>query len=101
MDQGSWASRRPAIRSFEVRLARSDRRLAVPADRTLLDVLLEAGLRVPHLCCRGTCGTCQTRVLEGIPDHRDMVLRGTESGCVDRMMPCVSRSLTPVLSLDL
>jgi ferredoxin len=101
MDQGSWASRRPTTRSFEVRLVRSNRQLTVPADRTLLDVLLEAGLRVPHLCCRGTCGTCQTRVLEGIPDHRDMVLRGAEAGCVDRMMPCVSRSLTPVLSLDL
>ena len=63
--------------------------------------LLEAGLRVPHLCCRGTCGTCQTGVIDGIPEHRDMVLRGAEDGSVDRMMPCVSRSLTPVLSLDL
>jgi ferredoxin len=90
-----------ATKPFEVRLARSDRSLTVPAERTLLDVLLEAGLRVPHLCCHGTCGTCQTRVLDGIPDHRDMVLLGTHAGTVDRMMPCVSRSLTPVLTLDL
>ena len=101
MHPTSWAPRVPATRSFEVRLARSDRRLTVPPGRTLLDVLLEAGLRVPHLCCRGTCGTCQTRVIDGIPEHRDMVLRGAEDGSVDRMMPCVSRSLTPVLSLDL
>jgi vanillate O-demethylase ferredoxin subunit len=90
-----------ATRPFEVRLARTDRRLAVPANRSLLDVLLEAGIRVPHLCCHGSCGTCQTRVLDGVPEHRDMLLPGSHAQAVDRMMPCVSRSMTPVLTLDL
>lgn len=88
-------------KAFDIHLARTGKRLQVPAHRSIVDVLVEAGVRVPHVCCRGICGSCETRVLAGTPDHRDMVLLGREAGATDRMMVCVSRSLSPTLILDL
>lgn len=87
--------------AFEIKLARTGTSLTVPADKSALDVLIEAGVSVPHSCCDGVCGTCETRVLEGQPDHRDSVLFGDDAKCTDRMMVCVSRSVGPRLTLDL
>ncbi|GMA87791.1 hypothetical protein GCM10025868_30410 [Angustibacter aerolatus] len=39
-------------------LGRSGRRLAVPADRSALDVLLDARPDYPVGCRQGYCGTC-------------------------------------------
>ena len=91
----------PEDAPFEVKLARSGLRLAVPAGTSLLDVLLEAGVAVPHSCCDGVCGTCETRVLDGVPDHRDSVFFGEEKRATDRMIVCVSRCIGPSLTLDL
>jgi ferredoxin len=52
-------------------------------------------------CAEGTCGTCETRVLEGLPDHRDSVLRDEEKAANGCMMICVSRSCGDRLVLDL
>jgi ferredoxin len=52
-------------------------------------------------CEEGTCGTCEVRVLEGIPDHRDSVLDADDRDAGLCMMICVSRSCTPRLVLDL
>lgn len=97
----SPAVRQGTDRTFEIRLARTGLRLNVPADKSVLDVLVEAGVSIPHSCCDGVCGTCETRVLEGQPDHRDSVLFGEDTKCTDRMMVCVSRSAGPFLTLDL
>jgi vanillate O-demethylase ferredoxin subunit len=86
---------------FEVKLARSGMRLAVPGGKSILDVLIEAGVAVQHSCCDGVCGTCETRVLEGEPDHRDSVLFGEDANSTDRMMVCVSRARGASLTLDL
>lgn len=88
-------------RAFQVHLQRSGRRLDVPAGQSVLDVLLAAGVEVPHSCCDGVCGTCETRVLSGRPDHRDAVLLGADAHAQDRMMVCVSRCHDEVLTLDL
>ncbi|MGV0644653.1 PDR/VanB family oxidoreductase [Mycolicibacterium sp. XJ2546] len=87
--------------AFEIELAKSGQTLDVPANRTVVDVLHEAGIDVPVSCREGTCGTCETRVLDGVPDHRDAVLTEEERACDDCMFVCVSRSLTPRLRLDL
>ena len=50
------------------------------AEATILDTLLDAGLDIPHSCADGICGTCATRVIEGIPDHRDTLLSAEERG---------------------
>jgi pyrrolidone-carboxylate peptidase len=52
-------------------------------------------------CAEGTCGTCETAVLGGRPDHRDSVLTEEERRAGDCMMICVSRSCTARLVLDL
>ncbi|MFD1704104.1 Rieske 2Fe-2S domain-containing protein [Methylopila henanensis] len=87
--------------SFEVALARSAITVAIPAGRTITDVLREHGVSVPTSCEQGACGTCITTVLEGKPDHQDVFLSKAERASDTCMTPCTSRSLTPRLVLDL
>jgi ferredoxin-NADP reductase len=87
--------------SFEVELAQSGTILTVPADRSVLDVVEDSGVQVLSSCQEGTCGTCETTVLSGIPDHRDSVLTDDEQAANDTMMICVSRSCSPRLVLEL
>jgi tetrachlorobenzoquinone reductase len=87
--------------AFTVHLQRSRRSLAVPVGTSVLDALLAAGVDVPHSCCDGVCGTCETRVLAGQPDHRDAVLLGADAQAQDRMMVCVSRCVGDAMTLDL
>ena len=86
---------------FTVRLDRSGIQLPVPAERSLLEVLEEAGFAVDNPCRAGICGTCLQKVLGGVPDHRDDVLTDEERDAGDTILPCVSRSRTAVLVLDL
>ncbi|KAK5062635.1 hypothetical protein LTR84_004708 [Exophiala bonariae] len=88
-------------RPFDVLLQRSDRQIHVPADRTLLEVLNEEGVGVMSTCSKGTCGTCEVSVLEGVPEHRDTVLTAVERLDGKTMMPCVSRCIGSKLTLDL
>lgn len=88
-------------RRFEVVLARSGRTIAVPAGTSILAALEDAGLTVLSSCQEGTCGTCETGVLGGEPDHRDSVLTRAEQDASQVMMICVSRARTPQLVLDL
>jgi ferredoxin-NADP reductase len=87
--------------SFEVEMAQSGLTLTIPPDRSILDVAEEAGVSVLSSCSEGTCGTCETAVLDGEPDHRDSVLTDEEQAVNDCMMICVSRSRCPRLVLDL
>jgi len=86
---------------FEVELASSGLTLTVPADQSVLATLRAAGLSVLSSCEEGTCGTCETGVLDGVPDHRDIVLTPAEREVGDIMMICVSRARTPRLVLDI
>ena len=87
--------------TFIVHLLRSDLRAKVGIGDTILEVARAAGLEVPHSCMRGTCGICEAKVLDGVPDHRDRVLSPAERAAGRTMMICCSRSRTPVLVLDL
>jgi ferredoxin len=60
-----------------------------------------AGVEVLFSCTEGTCGTCETDVLEGTPDHRDSVLTDEEREAGETMLICVSRCLGKRLVLDL
>lgn len=86
---------------FTLELVKSGQRLEVAADQTALQVLEAAGITVPMSCGQGICGTCLTRVVGGIPDHRDMYLTGEEQDANDQFTPCCSRSKTRVLMVDL
>jgi vanillate O-demethylase ferredoxin subunit len=86
---------------FEVKLASSGKVYAIPADSTVLRVLNDAGVFIPASCEQGVCGTCLTRVLDGVPDHRDLYLDEAEQAANDQFTPCCSRSKTGTLLLDL
>jgi ferredoxin-NADP reductase len=90
----------PAAAAFEVQLASSGQVLPVPAGRSLLSVLEEAGVPILSSCQEGTCGTCETGVLEGVVDHRDSLLTEEEKAANDVMYVCVSRALSPRLTVD-
>jgi len=85
--------------AFEVTLSKSGETVSVPADRSILEALRDSGHKTVSSCESGTCGTCKTRLIEGDPDHRDMVLMDHEKG--DHIMICVSRSKSGNLVLDL
>ncbi|GGL98413.1 PDR/VanB family oxidoreductase [Pseudomonas asuensis] len=87
--------------SFDLRIASTGQTLHVPAERTALDVLLEAGFDIPMSCEQGICGTCLTRVLDGAPDHRDMFMTEEEQAANDQFTPCCSRAKSAVLVLDI
>ncbi|MYM34481.1 2Fe-2S iron-sulfur cluster binding domain-containing protein [Duganella sp. FT94W] len=86
---------------FEVKLASSGKVYTIPADSTVLRVLNDAGVFIPASCEQGVCGTCLTRVLDGVPDHRDLYLEQAEQAANDQFTPCCSRSKTAMLTLDL
>ncbi|MFD9193448.1 PDR/VanB family oxidoreductase [Streptomyces phaeochromogenes] len=86
---------------FEVVLERSGHTLTVPANVSVLDTVRSAGVEVLFSCTEGTCGTCETDVLEGTPDHRDSVLTDEEREAGETMLICVSRCRGKRLVLDL
>ncbi|MGV9881091.1 PDR/VanB family oxidoreductase [Streptomyces sp. NPDC003006] len=87
--------------SFEVELSRSGITVTVPPDKTVLQAVEEAGVRILSSCREGTCGTCETAVLDGVVDHRDSLLTPAERARDDTMFLCVSRAACPRLVLDL
>jgi ferredoxin-NADP reductase len=96
-------SARPATEdgAFDVVLAGSGERISIGPDESIMDCLERAGHVVPFSCREGICGTCETKVVEGEPDHRDSVLTPQERAENCSMMICVSRSLGTELVLDL
>jgi tetrachlorobenzoquinone reductase len=86
---------------FDVRLARSGRTIAIAPGKTILATLLDAGVPVSYACSEGTCGTCETRVIDGLPDHRDVYLTDDEHAANKQIMICCSGARSPVLVLDL
>ncbi len=86
---------------FTVALARSKHEFHIPPGRTILQVLREAGIEVSSSCEEGICAACETRVLEGVPDHRDSILSDEERASGRTMMVCCSGSKSLRLVLDL
>ena len=74
---------------------------AVEAGKTILETLLDAGVTPNYACSEGVCGTCETRVLDGIPDHRDQYLSEEERASNKTIMICCSGSRSRALVLDL
>jgi len=88
-------------RAFTIRLGRSGVTIPVGEGQTVLRALRAHGFDVPFSCEQGICGTCLTKVISGVPDHRDQYLTDEERAANDQFMPCCSRSKTPELVLDL
>jgi vanillate O-demethylase ferredoxin subunit len=86
---------------FDIKLSRSGKVLRVPQDKSILEVLEEHGYDLPCSCREGMCRTCETTVIEGVPEHRDYVLSSAERAAGRTMMICVSRARGPTLVLDI
>lgn len=90
-----------ALYTFDVECARSGVTLTIGPDESIYDVAEEAGLDVLASCMEGVCGTCEVRVLDGTPDHRDSILTPAQKKSCAAMMICVSRSCSSKLVLDI
>jgi len=84
---------------FQVKIASTGAVFEVPNDKSIVQVLREHGIEVETSCESGLCGTCKTRYLEGVPDHRDYILDDEEKR--HEMLICCSRATSPLLVLDL
>ncbi|CAI8904869.1 PDR/VanB family oxidoreductase [Pseudomonas sp. IT-P218] len=90
-----------ANQSFEITIASTQQILSVPAERSILQVLMENDIEIPYSCEQGVCGTCLVRVLEGTPDHRDLYLSPSERSANDQILTCCSRAHGKKLVLDI
>ena len=87
---------------LRVRFLPSGSAVRVPAGTWLTSAATLAGVAIVHDCDgQGVCGTCETRVLDGVPDHRDVILTPEERAEGRTMMICVSGARTSRLVLDL
>lgn len=91
----------PESGSFIVRLDKRKLELTVPPDKTIVEVLREAGIELKTSCEQGVCGTCLTAVIEGDPEHLDLYLSDDEHASGKLIVPCVSRSKSKLLVLDI
>lgn len=85
---GAAASSEP----FEVELARSGISVTVAANQTILEAVEQVGSRVLSSCRAGLCGTCETAVVSGEPEHRDAILTQADKDSGEIIMVCVSRA---------
>jgi ferredoxin-NADP reductase len=86
---------------FDIVIKSSGATHHVPPDKSILSVLIDAGLDPIHDCQKGECGVCQVSVLDGVPDHRDTVLSDSDRASNKVMQICISRSKSARLVLDL
>ncbi len=80
---------------FELELARSQRVLSVPANRSALAVMLDRDPATAYSCQQGFCGTCKVRVLAGDVDRRGRTAEGE-----GEMLVCVSRAKSGRVVID-
>ncbi|WP_244544517.1 MULTISPECIES: PDR/VanB family oxidoreductase [unclassified Beijerinckia] len=88
-------------RGCRVKLARDGRTISVSPGQSILDALLDTGIKVEFSCREGLCGACETKVLKGIPDHRDFILDDEQRETNRVMMVCCSGATSDSLTLDL
>lgn len=100
LDEDSAADLRKGD-AFQVKVGSTGRIYDIPAGEPVTKALERHGVYIPTSCEEGICGTCLTRVLEGVPDHRDLFLTDAEHAANDQFTPCCSRSKTSLLVLDL
>jgi tetrachlorobenzoquinone reductase len=86
---------------FTVELARSGQEFFIPEGKKILEVLLENGIDADYSCELGICGACETRVISGVPEHRDSILSDEEQASNTKVMICCAGSKSERLVLDL
>jgi vanillate monooxygenase ferredoxin subunit len=92
---------REAGGAFEIRILSTGQSTIVGLNETAVSAVARLGIEIPVSCEQGICGTCLTKVLDGVPDHKDQFLTDEEHRKNDQFTPCCSRALSSVLVLDL
>lgn len=87
--------------SFAVKIASTGQVIPITQEQTVTQALALCGIEIQTSCEQGVCGTCLTKVLDGIPEHKDMYLTEEEQALNNQFTPCCSRSRSPLLVLDL
>jgi vanillate monooxygenase ferredoxin subunit len=87
-------------REFLVEIKKTGQLITIPADKTVVEALRDAGVEIPVSCEQGVCATCLTNIVAGVPDHRDLILTNEEHEGGKLFTPCVSRALSDVLVID-
>ncbi|WP_282137068.1 PDR/VanB family oxidoreductase [Rossellomorea aquimaris] len=87
-------------RRFKVELT-NGQIVHVSEKETLLEALLESGIKAPYSCRAGRCGTCELKVLEGKVDHADSFLNEEERNDHRSILSCVSRAQSGKLRIQL
>jgi ferredoxin len=98
---GPSEARSPESGGFWVELARSGEAYFIPDGKRILEVLHEAGVGVDYSCKAGICGACETRVISGIPEHRDCILSAEDQAANTKVMICCAGCKSERLVLDL
>lgn len=99
--QSSQRADTSEISAFDVVVSGSGQRVRVGPDQSILEALEGEGYDLDFDCRDGICGTCETRVVKGLPHHRDEVLSESERAENSVMMICVSRAMSEELVLEL
>ncbi len=86
---------------FDVKIASTGKIITIDKNETVISALLKNGIEIPLSCEQGICGTCMTRILDGVPEHRDMYFSEAEKALNNQFLPCCSRSKSQTLVLDL
>jgi len=86
---------------FVVELARSGQEFVIPEGKSILQVLLDAGVDVDYSCELGICGACEQRVISGVPEHHDAILTEEEQASNTKVMICCAGCKSERLVLDL
>lgn len=87
--------------SFKVELAKTGVTIVVDEASSILDKVLEVVPEQPWACREGYCGTCETAIIAGEPEHADDILTAGERASNTVMMICVGRSRSPTLILGI
>jgi vanillate O-demethylase ferredoxin subunit len=94
---GAWPTT-----AFRMKIPRLGRDVFVPAGKSMLQALEDAGVAMIFDCRKGECGLCALPVLEvdGVIDHRDVFFSEEEKAKGDRVCTCVSRIYGRSITLD-
>lgn len=91
-----------AATPFKIRIPRLGLDIDVPANRSMLEALEDAGVDMIFGCRRGECGLCALPILDapdGV-DHRDVFFSEDERAANNKLCTCVSRVAGGCITLD-
>ena len=88
------------VAHVEVDLDGQRHRLRWPPGQTLVDMLLEAGVDVPHSCREGRCGSCVATVVAGEVDMASCDILEPDDLREGLILACQARPVSAELRIE-